>query len=89
MYKIFKHRELPRIPALGEAHIKLQWYNIFPSLFLHLQRNFFPLQLPHQTFTTKLCYLRSSAFYRAPTKLPSDQHCFTQWSSMIKQFVQR
>jgi len=30
MYKIFKHRELP---CLGETHIKLQWYNIFPSLF--------------------------------------------------------
>jgi len=30
MYKIFKHRELPCIPCLGETHIKLQWYNIFP-----------------------------------------------------------
>ena len=33
MYKNFKHRKLPCIPCLGEAHIKLQWYNIFPSLF--------------------------------------------------------
>jgi len=33
MYKIFKHRKLPRIPLLGEMHIKLQWYKIFTSLF--------------------------------------------------------
>jgi len=30
MYKIFKHRKLP---CLGEMHINLQWYSIFPSLF--------------------------------------------------------
>jgi len=33
MHKIFKHRKLSHIPSLGETHIKLQWYNIFPSLF--------------------------------------------------------
>jgi len=33
MYKIFKHCKLPCIPCLGETHIKLQWYNIFPQLF--------------------------------------------------------
>jgi len=33
MYKIFKHRQLPCIPCLGETRIKLQWCNIFPSLF--------------------------------------------------------
>jgi len=49
--------------------IKLQWKNIFPSLFflfLLLQCNFFPLQLRHQTSATKLRYLRSSAFYKQP-----------------------
>jgi len=30
MYKIFKHRKLPCIPFLGETHIKLQRYKIFP-----------------------------------------------------------
>jgi len=34
-------------------------------LFL-LQPNFSPLCLRHQTSATKLRYLRSSAFYRAP-----------------------
>jgi len=46
MYKIFKHREHPCTPCLGETHIKLQRY-IFPSLFflfLILQHNFFPLR---------------------------------------------
>jgi len=55
----------------GNADIKLQWYNIFPSLFflfLILKRNFFPLQLRHQTSATKLRYLQSSAFYRQPKK---------------------
>jgi len=33
MYKFFKYRQLPRIPCLRETLIKLQWYNIFPSLF--------------------------------------------------------
>jgi len=33
---------------------------------LVFQRNFFPLQLHHQTFATKLRYLRSSAFHRQP-----------------------
>ena len=37
----------------------------FFCLFL-LQSNFFPLRLRHQTYATKLCYLRSSAFYRQP-----------------------
>jgi len=32
-----------------------------------LQRNFLPLCLHHQTSATKLRYLRSSAFYRAPS----------------------
>jgi len=36
MYKILKHRKLPRIPCLGETHIQLQWYNIFPLLFSFL-----------------------------------------------------
>jgi len=69
MYKIFKHHKLPCILCLGETHIKLQWYNIFPQLFflfLILQRTFFPLWLRHQTSATKLRYLRSSAFYRQP-----------------------
>ena len=52
----------------GGTHIKLQWYNIYPSLFLLLQRNFFPLRLCHQTSATKLRYLRSSVFYRQPLK---------------------
>ena len=69
MCKIFKHRKLPCIPCLGETHIKLQWYNIFPQLFflfLILQHNFFRLRLRHQTSATKLRYWRSSAFYRQP-----------------------
>jgi len=69
MYKIFKHRKLPCIPCLGETHIKLRWYNIFPTLFflfLLLQRNFFSFRLCLQSSATKLRYLRSSAFYRAP-----------------------
>jgi len=33
--------------------------------FLLLQRNFYPLWLHRQTSATKLCYLQSSAFYRA------------------------
>jgi len=66
MYKIFKHRKLPCDTCMGETHIKLQWYNIFPLLFFLLQRNFFPRWLHHQTSTTKLCYLRSFAFYKAP-----------------------
>ena len=67
MYKIFKHCKLSCIPCFEETHNKLQWYNIFPSLFffvLLLQRNFFPLLLRHQTSATKLHYLRSYAFYR-------------------------
>ena len=44
-------------------------YNIFPSLFLVLQCKFFPLWLRHLTSATKVRYLRSSAFYRAPWKL--------------------
>ena len=43
--------------------LKLQWYNIFPSLFflfLILQRNFFPLRLRHQTSATKLCLLQAT-----------------------------
>jgi len=35
--------------CMGETHIKLQWYNIFPLLFFLLQRNFFPRWLHHQT----------------------------------------
>jgi len=57
---------------LEETHIKLQWYNIFPSLFfffLILQFNFFPLRLRHQTSANKLRYLRSSAFYRQPSMI--------------------
>jgi len=49
----------------GNAY-KLQSYNIFPSLFLILQRNFFLFRLRHQTSAAKLRYLRSSAFYRQP-----------------------
>ena len=33
IYKIFEHRKLPCIPCLGKTHIKLQWYNIYSSLF--------------------------------------------------------
>ena len=65
MYKIFKHRKLPCIPYLGETHMKLQWYNTFPSffsLFLHLQRNFFSLRLHHQTSATKLRLLQGALF---------------------------
>ena len=50
----------------GKCIFKLQWYNIFLSLFFLLQRNFFPLRLRHQTYATKLRYLQSSTFYRAP-----------------------
>jgi len=33
MHKIFLNHKLPRIPCLGETHIKLQWYTIFLLLF--------------------------------------------------------
>jgi len=68
MYKIFKHRKIPRIPCLEETYIKLQWCNIPSLVFLLLliQRNFFRLRLRHQTSATKFCYLRSSAFHRVP-----------------------
>jgi len=50
--------------TFGEMHLtKLQWYNIFLSLFLLLQCNFFPLWLRHQTSTTKLSYF----IYEAPS----------------------
>jgi len=43
---------------------------VSPKLFSPiLQRNFFPLRLCHQTSATKLCYLRSSAFYKQPKKV--------------------
>ena len=70
MYTIFKHRKHLWIRCLVEAHIYLQYKFFFLCFFpfILLQRNFFPLQLRHQTSATKLRYLRSSAFYRAPSK---------------------
>jgi len=67
MYTIFKQRKLPCIPCLGETHIKLEWYNIFPSLFFPFfasAMQLYLLRLCHQTSATKLCYWRSSAFYK-------------------------
>ena len=52
-----------------EKRIDLQYWNIFTLLFFclfHLQHNFFPLRLRHQTYVTKLHNLRSSAYKRAP-----------------------
>jgi len=46
MYNIFKHRKHPCIPCLGETHIKLQLYNIFPSIF------FFFFDFATQLFST-------------------------------------
>ena len=64
MYKIFKHHKLPCIPWLGEMHVKLQWYNISPLLFLLLQHKFFPLRLwlRHQTSATKLRVLQGTPY---------------------------
>jgi len=55
--KIFEHRKLPYITCLREAHIQLQWENIFPLhlfLFFLLPLNFFPLRLRHQRFANKI-----------------------------------
>jgi len=78
MYKIFKHRELPCIPCLGETHIKLQWYNIFPSLFFlfwFCNATFF-----HSGYVIKPPQ-PSSAFYRQPLKsgFLLTSHWSTQW----------
>jgi len=56
-YKFFKHRKLPYITFLHEAHIQLQWENIFPLhllLFFLLQLNVFPLRLRYQRSANKI-----------------------------------
>jgi len=64
MYTISKHRKHLCIPCLGATHIKLQWYNIFPtifSLFWFCNSTFFQsgyVIKPPQP---------SSAFYRQPS----------------------
>jgi len=71
MHKIFKHRKLPRIPCLGKRILSCNdttfVLHFFP--FVAFTRQFFPLRLRHQTSATKLCYLRSSGFYKAPNKI--------------------
>jgi len=44
----------------------IKYFSFAFFLLFPLQRNFSPLRLRHQTSATKLRYLRSSAFYRAP-----------------------
>jgi len=75
IYKIFKHRKLPCIPCLGETHIKLQWY---PSLFFFFcfATQLFSTPVRHLACTTKLRYLRSSAFCRQP------KHVYYCWISI-------
>jgi len=38
----------------------------FSFTFFAFATQFFPLWLCHQTSATELCYLQSSAFYKAP-----------------------
>jgi len=68
MYKIFKHRKLPCIPCLGKRILSCNdttfFFTFFPFFAFAMQ--VFLLRLRHQTSVTKLCYLRSSTFYRAP-----------------------
>ena len=83
MYKIFKHRKLPCIPCLGETHIKLQWYNIFPSIFsffLFCNATFF-----HSGYVIKPPPQPNSAIYGAP--LFTGNHKYQQFDSLLVSFA--
>jgi len=60
----------------------LQYNNYFHyRLVLISQRKIsnLPLRLRHQTSATKLRYLRSSTFYRAPLEVATELPCMTRF----------
>jgi len=92
IYKIFEHRKLPCIPCLGETHIKLQWYDIYPSLifiFFGFATQLFStpvtsLNLHNQApLFTELCLLQATPILRKLIEWFLIYHCFciitTQW----------
>ena len=81
MYEIFKHRKLPCVPCWGETHIKLQWYNIFPSLFFLF---FITKLLSTPVTSSKLRYLQSSAFYRQPNVRSNVQYYKTMFVRTVQ-----